>query len=89
MGAKSAGALARVQMAAKLGPIETGRHSRERMSERGASAECVRRAIQTATVATVQMDGAIRLDGGIDRDGDKLIVVVSERSRCLFVVTVI
>jgi hypothetical protein len=58
------------------------------MAERNASAENVRAALLSAKVAKLQADGAVRLEGGTDRDGDELTVVVSEQDYGLRIVTV-
>ena len=81
--------LSRVQLAAKLGAVNTTNHSRERMSERGVTAADVVHAISTATVAKEQQEEqTIRLEGGTDTDGESLTVVVAEHSRGLRLVTV-
>ncbi len=88
-GGKKDELLARIQNAARYGRIRTGNHSRESMSKRGASAEDVKRAILSATRAINQPEkGAVRLEGGKDRDGDELTVVVAEDREGLRVVTI-
>ena len=84
--------LERVQKAARYGDIITTKHGRARMSERGVSAEDVKRAILTATSAQEQReeqgDIRIRLEGGRDIDGGSLTVVVAEDQRGLRLVSV-
>ena len=82
--------LSRVQLAAKLGSVNTTGHSRQRMRERGVTAADVIQAISTATVAKEQPEEqTIRLEGGGDTDGVGLTVVVAEHSRGLRLVTVL
>jgi hypothetical protein len=87
--------LERVQRAAKYGPIHVSRvHGRERTNERSARAEDVRTAILSATSAIDQPNkdrpdqGVVRIEGGVDTDGDPLTVVVAETSYGLRIVTV-
>jgi hypothetical protein len=81
--------LERVKLAAKLGGLKVTRHARIRMDERGATAEDVRQAILTSSVALEQPDeGTIRLEGGADTDGVGLKVVVADDPRGLRIVTV-
>lgn len=80
--------LARVQKAARYGEIRPSQHARHQMLERDASAENVRAALLSASIAKLQAGGTVRLEGGSDRDGDALIVVVTEQDYGLRVVTV-
>jgi hypothetical protein len=90
VGDKAEALLKRVQLAARLGDLITTRHSRERMSSRGASAADIKRAILSATIAIDQPEEqTIRLEGGTDTDGDDLKVVVAEDRRGLRIVTVL
>ncbi|MGD0678725.1 MAG: DUF4258 domain-containing protein [Polyangiaceae bacterium] len=80
--------LARIQRATRHGEVRPSKHARQQMAERNASAENVRAALLSAKVAKLQADGAVRLEGGTDRDGDELTVVVSEQDYGLRIVTV-
>jgi hypothetical protein len=88
-GAKKDELLERIQKAARYGRVRPQKHARESMSDRGASAEDVKKAILSATVAIDQPDEkTVRLEGGQDTDGDELKVVVAEDREGLRVVTV-
>jgi hypothetical protein len=82
--------LERIQHAARHGQIHVSRvHGRERANERNARAQDIRAAILCATSAIDQPDqGTVRIEGGVDTDGDSLTVVVAEASYGLKVVTV-
>ncbi len=49
----------------------------------------IKRAIQTATSAVVQGNGAILVSGGVDGDGDALNLVCQLVRRGVYVITVI
>lgn len=78
--------LERIQHAARYGNLKFGTHALDRMDERGSSPAHVQRAIATATGASLS-DGAWRVAGGVDKDGDPLVVVVKEIQSGLFIVS--
>lgn len=81
--------LGRIQHAARYGRVIPTQHARERMRLRNADPRDVDSAIHSATVAIEQDEGAVRLEGGSDLDGDPLTVVVREIRPGLLVITVI
>jgi hypothetical protein len=80
--------LNRVKNAEKYGRVIPRKHARERMAERNVSAEDVSRAIRSATSAIPQEGGTVRLEGGLDSDGAKLVVVVAEDPQGLRLITI-
>jgi 2-methylaconitate cis-trans-isomerase PrpF len=68
-------ALAEIHRLAQLNRIRLTRHAAERMDQRRAKREDVRAALVSSTVAIAQERGW-RVEGGVDRDGDELTVVV-------------
>ena len=76
-----------VKNAARFGEIRFVDHAEERSFERNASPRDVRAAILSATLATLQDNGRIRIEGGLDRDGDALNVVAKLIHRGLLVIT--
>lgn len=71
-------ALAEIQRLARLGRVRFTRHAFERMDERGATLRDVVAALVSATAAVHQPDrGTWRVEGGRDRVGDDLTVVVA------------
>jgi hypothetical protein len=82
------GALNRIQHAARFGRVIPSAHARQRMALRGAQAGDVMNAIRTATVAIHEGETKYRLEGGIDTDGDALVVVVAEVQPGLYVITI-
>jgi hypothetical protein len=70
-------ALEEIQRLAGLGRVVYTKHARDRMSDRGATARDVRKALLSATDATYQADRQnYRVSGGTDTDGDDLTVIV-------------
>ncbi len=69
-------ALQHIKGYASAGRIRYSPHALERMAERGAREDDVRRAIATATRAVGQANGRWLVTGGVDRDGDELTPVV-------------
>lgn len=65
--------------------INFSEHARKRRVERRANAADVCSALSTAKVAIAQVDGAWRFEGGVDLDGDDLIVVAVFRHDLLVV----
>ena len=63
------------------------RHARERMRARSVTDGDVLDALGSATQALLQDNGAWRVAGGVDRDGDALVVVVALEDN-LLVITV-
>jgi hypothetical protein len=81
--------LKQVKHAARFGRVVPAKHARERMAERGVFPADVEKAIATATRAIEQPeDGTIRLEGGVDVDGQVVKVVVALDQRGLRLVTV-
>lgn len=74
----NAAALAEIKRLAGLGRIHYTGHALDRMDERGATRGDVRSALLSATSAAWQPDRSTwRVDGGADRDGDALTVIVN------------
>lgn len=73
----SADALRTIQGHAAVGNIRYTRHAEERMVQRNVSRGDVRSALVTATAAAVGENGAWKVTGGADLDGDDLTVVVA------------
>ena len=69
-------ALIEIQRLARLDRIALTRHARQRMRERRARLDDIRRALATATAAIAQDRGGWRVEGGHDLDSDDLTVVV-------------
>jgi hypothetical protein len=66
-------ALAEIQTLAARNFIRYSSHARKRMSQRGATAADVRKALLTATAADWQVDHQTwHVTGGTDTDGDDL-----------------
>jgi hypothetical protein len=61
---------------AALSRIAITDHARHRMLERRAKFLDVRRALMSATSAKTQDRSGWRVEGGLDRDGDELTVIV-------------
>jgi hypothetical protein len=81
--------LERVRRHAVQGALILGRHAQQRMIERNIMAEDVNNAAFTATTAKFQRDkGTWRLEGGLDLDGEVVVLVVAPRDDGTFVVTV-
>jgi hypothetical protein len=80
-------ALTRIQHAARFGRVIPSAHARQRMAVRGAQARDVMNAIRTATSALHEGETKYRLEGGVDTDGDGLVVVVAEVQPGLYVIT--
>lgn len=71
-------ALAEIQRLARLGRVVITKHASERMDQRGVKPRDVMSALVSANAAITQPDrGTWRVEGGCDRDGDDLTVVVS------------
>jgi hypothetical protein len=68
-------ALAEIQRLAGLDRIRFTRHAADRMDQRGAKRGDVRAALVSATAAFAQ-DRGWRVEGGVDREGDDLTVIV-------------
>lgn len=68
-------ALAEIHRLAQLRRIRLTRHAVDRMDQRGAELEDVRAALVSSTAAFTQERGW-RVEGGVDRDGDELTVIV-------------
>jgi hypothetical protein len=74
--ADDAEALAEIRRLARRDRIVMTAHARQRMFERGATPRDIRKALLTATTAIYQDDrNNWRLDGGVDTDGDDLMVI--------------
>jgi Domain of unknown function (DUF4258) len=69
-------ALAEIQRLARLDRIVLTGHAAKRMDQRGAKRSDVRAALVSATSALAQDRGGWRVEGGCDREGDGLTVVV-------------
>ena len=69
-------ALAEIQRLASLNRLVFTSHAAKRMDQRGAKREDVRAALVSATSARAQDRGGWRVEGGRDRDGDDLTVIV-------------
>ena len=80
--------LARIKHAAKHGQIRFSSHAVERTEERNVRREDVKRAIATATDATLQAKGPALVTGGTGLDGEPLSIACVEVQEGLFVVTV-
>jgi hypothetical protein len=70
-------ALADIRGYATANRIRLTGHASLRMQQRGADFRDVRSALMTATACTAQENGAWRVEGGVDRDGDDLTVVAA------------
>jgi hypothetical protein len=69
-------ALAKIQRLARFDRIVITAHAGRRMDERGATERDIRKALLTATAAVYQDDRENwRLDGGVDIDGDDLMLI--------------
>lgn len=77
MKAEEAQALADAQGLASAGRIMISRHAELRMDERGATFADVQQALISATSCHAQPDERWRIEGGCDRDGDALTVVIT------------
>lgn len=70
-------ALAEIKRLASLGRVDYPAHALERMDERGVERDDVIRALLTASRARWQSNhGTWCVEGGIDRAGDDLTVIV-------------
>ena len=75
-GVDDARVLAEIKRLARLDRVVMTAHANQRMLERGAHPRDVRRALLTATAAIYQDErNSWRLDGGMDTDGDDLMVI--------------
>jgi hypothetical protein len=75
-GVDDARVLAEIKRLARLDRVVLPSHARQRTLERGADPRDVRRALLTATAAVYQADrNNWRLDGGVDTDGDDLMLI--------------
>lgn len=81
-------ALTFASTAARLGRLRYTKHARERMEERGATRNDVVNACVTATVATHQRGDVWRLSGGVDGDGDVLVIIAGVDPDEVSVITV-
>jgi hypothetical protein len=74
--ANDARALAEIKRLARAERIVVTSHANRRLAERGVTPRDLRRALLTATAAVLQ-DGRDnwRVDGGVDIDGDDLMVI--------------
>ncbi len=72
----SAEALATIRRAAAARALLYTVHARQRMAERGATAEDVRTALASATACRAADGGRWKADG-VDLDGDELVAVVA------------
>lgn len=70
-------ALADIRGYAAAHRIRLTGHASLRMQQRGADFGDVRSALLTATTCAVQANGAWRVEGGVDRDGDELTVIAA------------
>jgi hypothetical protein len=76
-GVTPAEALADIRGYAAANRIRLTGHASLRMQQRGADLGDVRSALISATACTAQANGAWRVDGGVDRDGDELTVIAA------------
>jgi hypothetical protein len=75
-GVDDAEVLAEIRRLARRDRIVMTAHASQRMFERGATPRDIRKALLTATAAIYQDDrNNWRLDGGVDTDGDDLMVI--------------
>jgi hypothetical protein len=81
-------ALHYVHAASRAGRLRYTRHAWERMSLRGASEEDVSAACLSATLATHQREDVWKLSGGVDLDGDVLVVIAEVDRTDVVVITV-
>lgn len=81
-------ALRLVRNAAKAGRLQFSRHALERMAERGAARQDVTSACLTATSADYQGNDVWKLGGGVDLEGDLLVVIASVDLVDVLVITV-
>ena len=84
----SAELLAKIPKAARHGEIRLSPHAEEEAGKANAQARDIKRAILSATQASEQEEGKVRLEGGSDVDGEPLRVVVRETHYGLRVITV-
>jgi hypothetical protein len=70
-------ALADIRGYAAANRIRLTGHASLRMQQRGADFRDLRSALMTATACQAQENGAWRVEGGLDRDGDDLTVVAA------------
>lgn len=76
LAANDAETLAEIQRLARRDRVVMTAHASQRMRERGATPRDIRRALLTATSAIYQDDrDNWRLDGGMDMDGDDLMLI--------------
>jgi hypothetical protein len=68
--------LGEIQRLARLDRIVLTRHAVKRMDQRDAKRGDVRAALVSATSAVAQDRGGWRVEGGCDREGDDLTVIV-------------
>lgn len=68
--------LSKVNDAGRTGRFYLSCHAEQRCTERGASREDVREALRTATHVEPQANGRWCVRGGMDLDGDGLLLVV-------------
>lgn len=78
-------ALRRAALAGRLGRFEVSKHAKERMEQRNVRRGDIADALVTAKHATLEMGTRFRLDGGTDRDGDPLSLVVALEGDCVIV----
>ncbi len=81
-------ALRLAREAACTGRLQFTEHALRRMRERGARRLDVSNACATATTATYQGSDVWRLSGGVDLEGDVLVVIASVDATDVRVVTV-
>ncbi len=81
--------LAQARVAGQTRQFRTAEpHVSLRMAERGATRKCIAKALQTATEAIHQPENdRWKLTGGVDVDGDELILIV-KFNRGVLVVTI-
>lgn len=81
-------ALAFAKGAARVRQVRWSGHSRERATQRTVTAEDLREALLSAKKATWQPgERTWKLEGGVDRDGEPLAVVVAIDGNAVRIVT--
>jgi hypothetical protein len=77
MTAEEAQALADARGLASAGRIMISRHAELRMDERGATFDDVRQALISATSCRAEPAARWKVEGGCDRDGDALTMIIT------------